>query len=219
MSDFIVHSIPGQPVRTFGAGHVEREEGAVSAGAGCAGFDEIAGIPGAASVRPRARDRADGFRLYETQAILRYLDRVLPRPALTPAGCSVTPRGWDQVVNINDWYLFHGVGDVIYFHRVIGPRCWGSHPTKAAIEAAMPKAHAVFDELARLLGARPISRAIRFRLRSCWLRRRSSSLRRRRKGRAGRATCQSRVVAEANAGSAEPDATTWERVSAMAEAA
>ena len=27
----------------------------------------------------------DGFMLYETQAILRYIDRVLPEPALTPA--------------------------------------------------------------------------------------------------------------------------------------
>ena len=27
----------------------------------------------------------DGFRLYETQAILRYLDRVMPQPSLTPS--------------------------------------------------------------------------------------------------------------------------------------
>jgi glutathione S-transferase len=35
----------------------------------------------------------DGFLLYETQAILRYLDRVLPKPALTPPIRSA-PRGW-----------------------------------------------------------------------------------------------------------------------------
>jgi glutathione S-transferase len=92
-----------------------------------------------------------GFRLYETQAILRYLDRVLPSPPLTPADPKRAAR-MDQVMNINDWYLFQGVGNVIIFHRIIGPRVMGTTPDEDAIKAAMPKAHAVFDELARLLG-------------------------------------------------------------------
>ena len=94
----------------------------------------------------------DGFSLYETQAILRYLDRALPNPALTPADPRRAAR-MDQVMNINDWYLFQGVGNVIIFHRVIGPRLMGLRPDEAAIEAAMPRAREVFTELARLLGA------------------------------------------------------------------
>lgn len=93
----------------------------------------------------------NGFSLYETQAILRYLDRVLPTPPLTPADPERAAR-MDQVMNINDWYLFHGVGNVIIFHRVVGPRIMGLAPDEAAIEAAMPKARTVFAELARLLG-------------------------------------------------------------------
>ena len=93
----------------------------------------------------------NGFSLYETQAILRYLDRVLPTPALTPADPRSAAR-MDQVMNINDWYLFQGVGNVIIFHRVIGPRLMGLNPDEAAISAAMPKARTVFNELARLLG-------------------------------------------------------------------
>ena len=58
-------------------------------------------------------------------------------------------------MNINDWYLFHGVGNVIIFHRVIAPRLMGLAPDEEAIKAAMPKAHAVFNELARLLGEQP----------------------------------------------------------------
>jgi glutathione S-transferase len=58
----------------------------------------------------------------------------------------------DQAMNVNDWYLFHDVGNVIIFQRVIGPRLMGLAPDEAVIAAAMPKAHAVFDELARLLG-------------------------------------------------------------------
>ena len=49
----------------------------------------------------------NGFLLYETQAILRYLDRVLPTPALTPADPRRAAR-MDQVMNVTDWYLFQG---------------------------------------------------------------------------------------------------------------
>src|ERR1700730_15475600 len=58
----------------------------------------------------------------------------------------------DQVMNINDWYLFPGVGNVIVFHRVVGPRVMGLKPDEAAIAAAMPRARTVVTELARLLG-------------------------------------------------------------------
>jgi glutathione S-transferase len=93
----------------------------------------------------------NGFSLYESQAILRYLDRVLPAPLLTPGDCKAAAR-MDQAMNVNDWYLFQGVANVISFHRVVGPRLMGLTPDEAAIEAAMPKAHTVFTELARLLG-------------------------------------------------------------------
>jgi glutathione S-transferase len=96
----------------------------------------------------------NGFSLYETQAILRYLDRVLPTPSLTPLDPKRAAR-MDQVMNVNDWYLFQGVGDVIGFHRVVGPRLMGLKPDETAIAAAMPKARTVFEELARLLGEQP----------------------------------------------------------------
>lgn len=92
-----------------------------------------------------------GFPLYETQAILRYLDRVLPSPALTPAEPRAAGR-MDQLMNICDWYLFQGVANVIGFQRVVKPRLMGQPADEAAIAQAMPKAHAVFGELSRLLG-------------------------------------------------------------------
>jgi glutathione S-transferase len=61
----------------------------------------------------------------------------------------------DQVMNVNDWYLFQGVNNVIGFHRVVRPRVLGLAPDEQAIAAAMPAAHAVFNELARLLGDAP----------------------------------------------------------------
>ena len=151
MSEFIVHSIPGSPFGRAVLAALE-EKGASYR------FSPV--VPGTfQSPEHLARHpfgrvpvlEHDGFSLYETQAILRYLDRVLPTPALTPADPKRAAR-MDQVMNINDWYLFHGVGNVIIFHRVVGPRVMGLKPDEAAIEAAMPKAQAVFRELARLLG-------------------------------------------------------------------
>jgi glutathione S-transferase len=91
------------------------------------------------------------FSLYETQAILRYIDRIAPTPSFTPWDAKEAAR-MDQLMNINDWYLFQGVSSVICFQRVVGPRLMGKVPDEELISAAMPKAHAVFGELSRLLG-------------------------------------------------------------------
>ena len=154
MSEFIVHTIPGSPFARSVMAALE-EKGApwrlapVAPGT-MRSAEHLSRHPfGRVPVLEH-----DGFSLYETQAILRYLDRVLPTPALTPSDARRLAR-MDQVMNINDWYLFHGVGDVIIFHRVIGPQLMGLTPDEAAIEAAMPKARTVFAELARLLGEQP----------------------------------------------------------------
>jgi glutathione S-transferase len=94
------------------------------------------------------------FVLYETQAIVRYLDRAFPSPALTPADPKRAAR-MDQLMNICDWYVFQGVGNVIAFQRIVGPRLMGLTPDEEAIAAAMPKAHLAFDSVARLLGEQP----------------------------------------------------------------
>jgi len=151
MSEFIVHSIPGSPFGRAVLTTLEEKGARYSfsplAPGGLRSPEHLARHPfGRVPVLEH-----DGFLLYETQAILRYLDRVLPNPPLTPADPRRAAR-MDQVMNVNDWYLFQGVANVIVFHRVVGPRVMGLAPDEAAIEAAMPKARAVFDELARLLG-------------------------------------------------------------------
>jgi glutathione S-transferase len=151
MSEFTVHSHPGSP---FGrAVMATLEEKGAPFRLGRLAFKS----PEHLALHPFGRIpifEHDGFRLYETQAILRYLDRILPTPALTPADPKHAAR-MDQVMNINDWYLFQGVGNVIIFHRVVGPRVMGTTPDEDAIRAAMPKAHVVFEELARLLDQQP----------------------------------------------------------------
>jgi glutathione S-transferase len=151
MSDFIVHSVAGSPFGRSVLAALEEKGASYRLSPVAPGTFQS---PKHLARHPFGRVPVlehDGFSLYETQAILRYLDRVLPAPALTPADPNRAAR-MDQVMNINDWYLFHGVGNVIIFHRVIGPRLMGLKPDEAAIDAAMPKARTVFTELARLLG-------------------------------------------------------------------
>jgi glutathione S-transferase len=151
MSTFVVHNIPGSPFGRAVLATLE-EKGA--------SYRVAPVAPGTLkseahlALHPFGRIPVlehDGFRLYETQAILRYLDRVLPSPALTPPDPCAAAR-MDQAMGVNDWYLFQGVANVIVFQRIIGPKLLGLSTDEAAIADAMPRARIVFDELARLLG-------------------------------------------------------------------
>lgn len=154
MSEYLVHVVPGSPFSRSVLATLE-EKGAR--------YRLVPVVPGTLRSPEHLRRHPFGrvpvlehrdFRLYETQAILRYLDRVLPQPALTPADARGAAR-MDQLMNVNDWYLFHGGGNVIGFQRIVGPRLMGISPDESAIAAAIPRARAVFDELAALLGAQP----------------------------------------------------------------
>jgi glutathione S-transferase len=153
MSNFVLHTIPGSPYGRSALLALE-EKGAR--------YSIVPVKPGTTksepyiSLHPFGRIPTfehDGFVLYETQAILRYLDRILPEPALTPTDAKPAAR-MDQLMNIADWYLFQGVNAVIGFQRVVGPRLMGLTPDEAAITACMPKAHVAFNELSRLLGTK-----------------------------------------------------------------
>ena len=154
MASFTVHTIPGSPAaRAVMATLTEKG----------APFRVAALAPGAHKVEPHLSRHPfgkmpvldhDGFMLYETQAILRYLDRIIPSPHLVPEDPRQAAR-MDQIIGMSDWYLFQGVNNVIGFHRVVGPRILGLVPDEAAIADAMPRAHVLFAELSRLLGDKP----------------------------------------------------------------
>jgi glutathione S-transferase len=154
MNEFVVHSIPGSSFGRAVLATLEEKR---------APYRVVPVTPGTLRApqhlvrhpfgRVPVLEHGD-FRLYETQAILRYLDRVLPGAALTPTEPRAAAR-MDQLMNINDWYLFQGVTNVIAFQRVVGPRLLGLTPDEAAIAAALPKAHRVLDELAGFLREQP----------------------------------------------------------------
>lgn len=154
MSAFIVHSIPGSPYgrAVFATLEEKRADYRLAPVA-----NETRRQEPHLSRHPFARVPVlehDGFLLYETQAILRYLDRTIPTPALTPGDPRAAAR-MDQVMNVCDWYLFLGVSNVIGFQRVVRPRLLKQPTDEAAVAAAMPQARIVFNELSRLLGVKP----------------------------------------------------------------
>jgi glutathione S-transferase len=151
MTDIKVHSIPGSPYGRAVLAALEEKHAAYKVVPVAPGTlrspEHLARHPFG---RIPVLEQGD-FRLYETQAILRYLDRALPGPTLTPPEPRSAAR-MDQLMNVNDWYLFQGAGNVIGFQRVVAPKLMGLVPDETAIAAAMPKARVVFDALGRELG-------------------------------------------------------------------
>lgn len=63
----------------------------------------------------------DGFVLYETGAITRYLDEVFERPKLQPASPEQRARV-NQIISIVDSYVYWPLVRQVFAHGVIGPR-------------------------------------------------------------------------------------------------
>lgn len=151
MSDIVVYGVPGSPfVRAVQMG---LEEKGVAYRVEVVGPHEIKSEAHLAR-HPFGRVPAfahGDFRLYETQAILRYLDQVFPEPALVPSDPRAAAR-MNQIIGINDWYFFPQAAAPIVFQRVVGPALLGMPTDEAVVAAAVPTARTCIAELDRLLG-------------------------------------------------------------------
>jgi len=94
------------------------------------------------------------FSLYETQAILRYIDDVFPEPPFEPSDPRAVAR-MNQIIGINDWYFFPKVAAEIVGRRIVGPALLGMTTDETAVAAAVPMGRVCIAELDRLLGAQP----------------------------------------------------------------
>jgi glutathione S-transferase len=151
MNEFIVHGHPGSPyLRSVRLGLEEK------------GMPYRMQRMGAGEGRGEAHRKLHpfgripvvdhgGYRLYETQAILRYVDAQVQEPALQPQSPDAIGR-MNQIIGVNDCYLFPQVARIIVFHRIVGPTLLGTRPDEAAIAAAVPDARVCLGELNRLLG-------------------------------------------------------------------
>lgn len=90
----------------------------------------------------------DGFVLYETGAITRYVDRAFAGPALQPADPKALAR-MDQVIGIVDSYVYWPMVRQVFSHRVFRQRA-GAAVDEAEIArglAAAPRILAALDPL------------------------------------------------------------------------
>ena len=151
MTDFLLHGIPGSPyVR---APLLALEEKGLSWRLDPLPMGGNRTPEYKARLHPFAKipvlDHGD-FRLYETRAILDYVDQVAPEPPLTPNDPRSRAR-MNQVIGIVDSYVAPRLSGAVTFPRLVAPQ-FGMPVDDAAVVAAIPAAQEVIDELARLLG-------------------------------------------------------------------
>jgi glutathione S-transferase len=91
----------------------------------------------------------DGFAIYETQAILRYVDERFRGVALQPEDVFEFSR-MNQLMGIVDAYAQPSIAGTILYQRLLVPRQGGS-ADEAAIAAAMPQARLCLAEMDRLM--------------------------------------------------------------------
>ena len=95
----------------------------------------------------------DGFMLYETQAILRYIDEGFMTSPLQPTDLHQFSR-MNQIIGIVDAYAHPSIAMSILFNRMLAPRL-GLPVDEGAVEAALPRARLCLTEVARLMGNEP----------------------------------------------------------------
>ncbi len=154
MSGIVVHGIPGSPyVRSALLGFEEKQ------------------VPYRFAVMPFGAARTseylrlqpfgripsmehDDFCLYETQAILRYVDSLSPHNPLQPQAARSAAR-MNQIVGIVDWYVFPQITVKITAERLMSQMFWGRGPDEEGVANAVPAARVCVQELQRLMGSAP----------------------------------------------------------------
>ena len=87
----------------------------------------------------------DGFTLYETGAITRYLDRAFPGPALQPVDPKRLAR-MDQIIGVVDAYAYWPLVRQVFVHDVVRPHM-GTTGDGAELEKGLAAAARILDAL------------------------------------------------------------------------
>src|SRR5262249_59613545 len=90
------------------------------------------------------------FALYETQAILRYVDAVFWGPPLQPRDPQQVAR-MNQIIGIVDAYMFMDVSFGISYQRLMAPR-HGKTADEARVKESLPNARVSIQALDQLKG-------------------------------------------------------------------
>ena len=92
----------------------------------------------------------DGFDLYETDAVVRYIDQAIPGQDLQPIEAKPRAR-MNQVIGIVESFAYTSMISKIVIHRLIRPML-GEQPDEATIREGLPTAELCLKEFERLMG-------------------------------------------------------------------
>ena len=95
----------------------------------------------------------DGFALYETQAILRYVDEAFASAPLQPIELQPFAR-MNQIIGIVDAYLAPSLVGGVLYPRIVAPLL-GVPTDEAKVAASLPQVKVCLGEIARLAGDQP----------------------------------------------------------------
>jgi glutathione S-transferase len=92
----------------------------------------------------------DGFDLYETDAIVRYIDQAIPGQDLQPLEAKPRAR-MNQIIGIVESFGYTCMITKLVMNRVVAPML-GGKPDEAAIKDALPSIELCLKEFERLMG-------------------------------------------------------------------
>lgn len=93
----------------------------------------------------------DGFDIYETDAIVRYIDQEIPGQALQPTEARPRAR-MNQIIGIVESFAYPSMISKVVIHRLIRPML-GEQPDEALIKEGVPTVQLCLKEFERLMGA------------------------------------------------------------------
>ena len=151
MSEFVVYGVAGSPyVRSALLGFEEKGADYSFAPLPVGGVRSAEHLERHPFGRIPAITHGD-FVLYEVQAILRYLDAVVPGPALQPSEPKPMAR-MSQIANIVDWYVMPSISVQIVAERFFSMRFWNRPTDESIIAKAVPEARTCIRALESLKG-------------------------------------------------------------------
>jgi len=92
----------------------------------------------------------DGVRLYETSAIIRYIDRSFGGAKLQPSDGKQLAK-MDQVISIVDSFAYGAIIGKLVWQRIVTPMTGGT-PDEAVVKEALPTIRICLSEFERILG-------------------------------------------------------------------
>jgi glutathione S-transferase len=109
----------------------------------------------------------DGFSLYETIAIARYIDRVFPGPSLQPSDPRQAAR-MDQIIAVIDSYAYGAIVGKLVWQRLVVPM-QGGQGDEGIVQGSMDMVRLCLSEFERLKGSQPFLAGSEISLADCFL--------------------------------------------------